>query len=87
MNVLNVCATKIRFSRYRGEVLEVIDKVTAKVGLVDVGNFSVIRSVKEIFRMPSKYKGKSLVSKCIYATMLHVFIIFVISEILFFILI
>ncbi|XP_015365660.1 PREDICTED: uncharacterized protein LOC107162970 [Diuraphis noxia] len=54
------CIVYFSPSWYRGEVLEVIDKVTAKVGLVDVGNFSVVRSVKEIFRMPSKYKGKSL---------------------------
>lgn len=48
--------------RYRGEILEVIDNITAKVRLIDVGNFSVDRHVKEIFHMPSKYKGKSLVS-------------------------
>uniref|UniRef100_A0A2H8TG30 Tudor domain-containing protein 1 n=1 Tax=Melanaphis sacchari TaxID=742174 RepID=A0A2H8TG30_9HEMI len=54
------CIVYFSPSWYRGEVLEVIDKTTAKVGLVDVGNFSVVRSVKEIFHMPSKYKGKSL---------------------------
>ncbi|XP_026816248.1 uncharacterized protein LOC113555865 isoform X3 [Rhopalosiphum maidis] len=54
------CIVYFSPSWYRGEVLEVIDKVTAKVGLVDVGNFSVVRSIKEIFHMPSKYKGKSL---------------------------
>ncbi|XP_022162071.1 uncharacterized protein LOC111027893 isoform X3 [Myzus persicae] len=54
------CIVYFSPSWYRGEVLEVIDQVTAKVGLVDVGNFSVVRNVKEIFRMPSKYKGKSL---------------------------
>jgi len=75
-NVFYVCATKIRFSRYRGVVLEVIDKVTAKVVLVDVGSFSVVRSVKEIFSMPSKYKGKSLVSK----SMPHMLIIFIILK-------
>lgn len=48
--------------RYRGKILEVIDKDTAKVGLIDIGNFSVIRTIKEIFRMPSIFKGKSLVS-------------------------
>lgn len=47
--------------RYRGEILEIIDNVTVKVGLIDVGNFSVVRSIKEIFHMPSKFKGKSLV--------------------------
>lgn len=78
--MLRMCLTfvlqKNRFSRYRGVVLEVIDKVTAKVGLVDVGNFSVVRSIKEIFRMPSKYKGKSLVSK----RMQLMFIIFIIPK-------
>jgi len=48
--------------RYRGEILEIIDNVTAKVGLIDVGNFNLVRNIREIFRMPSKYKGKSLVS-------------------------
>lgn len=50
------------FYRYRGEVLEVIDDDNAKVGLVDVGNFSVIRNIKEMFSMPPEYKGKSLVN-------------------------
>ncbi|XP_050056969.1 uncharacterized protein LOC114132611 isoform X5 [Aphis gossypii] len=54
------CIVFISPSWYRGEVLKVIDKAKIKVGLVDVGNFSVDRSIKEIFRMPSKYKGKSL---------------------------
>ncbi|KAL4112570.1 hypothetical protein QTP88_016325 [Uroleucon formosanum] len=54
------CIVYFSPSWYRGVVLEAIDKVTAKVGLVDVGSFSVVRSVKEIFCMPSKYKGKSL---------------------------
>ncbi|XP_060870995.1 uncharacterized protein LOC132945306 isoform X4 [Metopolophium dirhodum] len=54
------CIVYFSPSWYRGVVLEVIDQVTAKVGLVDVGNFSVVRSIKEIFRMPSKYEGKSL---------------------------
>lgn len=57
------CYNNLDSYRYRGEVLKVIDKAKIKVGLVDVGNFSVDRSIKEIFRMPSKYKGKSLVSK------------------------
>lgn len=48
--------------RYRGEILEVMDKVTAKVGLIDVGHFSVIRTINGIFPMPSKFRGKPLVS-------------------------
>jgi len=58
--------------RYRGEILEVIDNVTAKVGLIDVGNFHVLRNIGEIFQMPLKYKGKSLVSTYLYSCMLSI---------------
>jgi len=51
--------------------LEVIDKFSAKIGLIDVGNFSVIRNIKEIFCMPSKYSGKSLVSYTIVFYLQH----------------
>ncbi|VVC36208.1 Hypothetical protein CINCED_3A022077 [Cinara cedri] len=44
---------------YRGEILEVVNKATVRVRLIDVGN-TVIRNIKEIFCIPSKYKGKSL---------------------------
>lgn len=66
--------------RYRATILEVIDKCTAKVGLVDVGNFCVIRNIKEIFRMPSKYSGKSLVSYTVKNTFINTYFV-VISHI------
>lgn len=50
--------------RYRGVISEIVDKFTANVTLIDVGHFSVIRNIKEIFNMPLKYHGKSLVSNC-----------------------
>lgn len=48
--------------RYRGEILEVVKNTMAHVRLIDIGNI-VIRNIKEIFSLPSKYKGKSLVIK------------------------
>ncbi|XP_050543343.1 uncharacterized protein LOC126906674 isoform X2 [Daktulosphaira vitifoliae] len=57
------CAIYFAHNWYRGEIYEVINETTARVKLIDLGNFEVIRCIKEIFSLLPKYQGKSMLIK------------------------